>query len=317
MSKRLLAVCLVLVVLTFIAAAAMLNVPGVVVSILAGALTGLGETLLMYPLENIKTQQQLSSASMFETASRTISNDGWSGLYRGIAPILIGAIPTQALRWGSIEMFCASVGGGDCGTVWDKVIAGMVSGVIVAIIVGVPIETMKTEMIHQQFFIMMSPTETPVAARSTEPFDSHGSSLCKCKGWLPTVLKKVMNQSIRFPAHSIALDSLCYIFIARETCVAREHPVLTFVAGAFAGVSSIAVTQPIDVVKTRMQGFNSHRYSGVLDCMRAVTREEGWRVLLEGMWARVLRSSLGAGLTFTLFPVAQGFVRHLLNSDDA
>jgi solute carrier family 25 citrate transporter 1 len=315
MSNRLFSILLFFIVILFIAVAAALNAGSVVVSILAGAFTGLGETLLMYPLENVKTQQQLSAASMLQTVRRTVATDGFRGLYRGMLPILVGAIPTQALRWGSIELFCTTAVE-SCGNVNEKIIAGMLSGVVVAVIVGVPIETMKTEMIHQQFLVAMSPCETPSTVR-TDEFGDRSSSLCRCKGWLPTVLKKVVNQSIRFPAFSIVFDVLCYFVTSSGGCIPKDHVVQSFVAGAFSGMSSVAFTQPIDVIKTRMQGCTAHRYKGTLDCLLTVTREEGWRVLLEGMWARVLRSSLGAGLTFTIFPAAQRVLSYVLLNDDA
>jgi solute carrier family 25 citrate transporter 1 len=297
----------------------MMRFGSVITSILAGALTGLAETLLMYPLENIKTQQQLRPGSMLATIRRTLSVDGVAGLYRGIGPILIGAIPTQALRWGTIEFVC-STSANSCSTLNEKIVAGMISGIVVAIIVGVPIETLKTEMIHsQQLVPVMSPCETPnVAASVQDLFElrtadpSSSPSLCRCKGWVPTVLKKVLNQSIRFPAFSVAFDLLCFLFVPHGATV---HPALTFVAGAMSGMSSVLVTQPIDVVKTRMQGLTAHRYRGAVNCLSTVTREEGWVVLFEGMWARVLRSSMGAGVTFTLFPFAQKLVSFLIQRE--
>jgi len=37
------------------------------------------------------------------------------------------------------------------------------------------------------------------------------------------------------------------------------------VAGASTGVICVAINQPIDVVKTNVQGLNAHKYSGTID----------------------------------------------------
>ena len=38
------------------------------------------------------------------------------------------------------------------------------------------------------------------------------------------------------------------------------------VAGGFAGFCSVMANNPIDVIKTRMQGVDAHKYNGFLDC---------------------------------------------------
>jgi len=42
--------------------------------------------------------------------------------------------------------------------------------------------------------------------------------------------------------------------------------VCDFMAGGFAGFCSTMFNNPVDVIKTRMQGVNAHEYKGFLDC---------------------------------------------------
>ena len=37
-------------------------------------------------------------------------------------------------------------------------------------------------------------------------------------------------------------------------------------AGGFAGFCSVMANNPVDVIKTRMQGVDAGKYKGVLDC---------------------------------------------------
>ena len=40
------------------------------------------------------------------------------------------------------------------------------------------------------------------------------------------------------------------------------------IAGGFAGFCSVMANNPVDVIKTRMQGVEAHKYNGFLDCGR-------------------------------------------------
>lgn len=40
------------------------------------------------------------------------------------------------------------------------------------------------------------------------------------------------------------------------------------IAGGFAGFCSVMANNPVDVIKTRMQGVEAHRYSGFGDCAK-------------------------------------------------
>jgi len=52
-----------------------------------------------------------------------------------------------------------------------------------------------------------------------------------------------------------------------------------FTAGAIAGVSEILLMYPLDVIKTRFQlqvAGSGEQYSGMLDCLRKIVKNEGY-----------------------------------------
>ncbi len=51
-------------------------------------------------------------------------------------------------------------------------------------------------------------------------------------------------------------------------------------AGAIAGAASVVVSQPIDVVKSNMQGLHGSAYSSALHCARGIFQEHG----LQGLY---------------------------------
>jgi len=158
----------------------------------------------------------------------------------------------------------------------------------------------------------------------SSPSSSSASSIqdkSMLRGWLPTILKKVGNQGIRFPVHRFLLNLLCGLGAVTaaggkhhhhtSSCDAAHSPhhiIFGFIAGALSGITSIIFTQPVDVIKTRMQGLQAERYGHSLSCAMQLLREEGIQVFFHGMAARALRSALGAGFAFTFFPIVKAML---------
>ena len=58
---------------------------------------------------------------------------------------------------------------------------------------------------------------------------------------------------------------------------------------------------PIDVIKTRMQGGDAARYNGVMDCARCILRESGPIGFYSGVVPRLARVVGDVALTFSIF----------------
>jgi len=107
------------------------------------------------------------------------------------------------------------------------------------------------------------------------------------------VLKQSTNQATRFFVHSeLKREFAPYI---------KNAMLLDFIAGGLAGFASVLVNNPIDVVKTIMQGMESHKYKGSLDCFSTVLRNEGVKGFYKGVAPRLIRVGLDVALTFTIF----------------
>lgn len=76
------------------------------------------------------------------------------------------------------------------------------------------------------------------------------------------------------------------------------------VSGVFATVASDAVFTPMDMVKQRLQLSNSP-YKGVLDCVRRVIREEGFRAFYASYKTTVLMNAPFTAVHFTTYEAAK------------
>ena len=74
-----------------------------------------------------------------------------------------------------------------------------------------------------------------------------------------------------------------------------------FLAGGIAGAASVLGNNPIDVIKTNMQGLDAHKYTGPVDCAKQIWRQEGIRGFYKGAIPRMTRVVLDVALTFTLY----------------
>ena len=69
-------------------------------------------------------------------------------------------------------------------------------------------------------------------------------------------------------------------------------------AGLGAGLFSVVLTSPFDVVKTRMQSKDSKLYSSTLDCFKQIAGKEGPAAFFTGALARSARVVPGQGIIF-------------------
>jgi len=130
-----------------------------VVATLAGATAGAVETMVVWPMEFTKTQIQLDKAKrftgMFDCARATVSQNGVFGLYRGMAPVVVGSIPKAGIRFGGFNFVQSKLRLEDGSiTPLRNLGAGMAAGAVEAVVAVTPIETMKTKLIdgNKSFF---------------------------------------------------------------------------------------------------------------------------------------------------------------------
>lgn len=74
-----------------------------------------------------------------------------------------------------------------------------------------------------------------------------------------------------------------------------------FLAGGFAGFCSTMANNPVDVIKTKMQGIHAHEYNGFFDCGRHIMHESGLMGFYAGVVPRLCRVCLDVALTFSIY----------------
>jgi len=72
-------------------------------------------------------------------------------------------------------------------------------------------------------------------------------------------------------------------------------------AGGFAGFCSVMFNNPVDVVKTNMQGLEAAKYGGFFGCFAYIMKHEGPMGFYKGVGPRLARVILDVAITFSIF----------------
>ncbi|XP_051973721.1 tricarboxylate transport protein A, mitochondrial-like isoform X3 [Xyrauchen texanus] len=116
------------------------------------------------------------------------------------------------------------------------------------------------------------------------------------QGLTATLLKQGSNQAIRFYVMNLLRNWYKGDDPARDM-----HPLVTALFGATAGAASVFGNTPLDVVKTRMQGLEAHRYKSTMDCAFQILKNEGPQAFYKGTVPRLGRVCLDVAIVFVLY----------------
>lgn len=115
-------------------------------------------------------------------------------------------------------------------------------------------------------------------------------------GWSALALRDLPFDIIEFPLYE-ALKSTW-----AEKKGGKLETWESSVCGSLAGGLAAGLTTPLDVVKTRLMtqrgGQGNNAYTGLLDCLCRVAREEGVGALYRGLVPRVVNIALGGAIFF-------------------
>ncbi|ELT88432.1 hypothetical protein CAPTEDRAFT_195723 [Capitella teleta] len=270
--------------------------------IVAGGLTGGIEICITFPTEYVKTQLQLDEKAgaqkrykgIVDCVKVTVREHGVRGLYRGLSVLIYGSIPKSAVRFGAFEeLKKRNVSADGTLATHKKFLCGLGAGVSEAILAVTPMETIKVKFIDDQ-----------ASAKPKYKGFFHGvRDIIKTQGFrgvyqglTPTMMKQGSNQAIRF----FVVESLKDWY--RGDDKSKHVPKLMVgLFGAIAGASSVLGNTPLDVIKTRMQGLEAHKYKNTYDCAKQIAKHEGPKAFYKGTLPRMSRVCLDVAITFMIY----------------
>ncbi|KAM8704950.1 hypothetical protein ACLKA7_009413 [Drosophila subpalustris] len=273
---------------------------------LAGGIAGGLEVLFTYPTDFIKTQLQLDRFEKkydgtLDCIRKTIKRHGFFGLYRGMSILLLGSIAKVASRFGAYEFYTLELQEEDGShTILKTFLSGLLAGATEAVVAVTPLETIKLKIMNDMH-------------RTRPRYNGlfHG---VRCilrregirgiyRGLSATVLKQGTNQAIRFFLMVTQKD----LYAGTDSAVIVPMPLIG-IFGVISGAASVLGNTPIDVIKTRMQGFKSIKNKSAMECATEILRKEGAGAFFKGSVMRMARVCIDVALTFMIYDSLMEYV---------
>ena len=286
----------------------------------AGAIAGVSEILVMYPLDVVKTRVQLQTGpavagnadaytGMLDCFRKIIAREGAGRLYRGItAPILMEA-PKRATKFAANDE-------------WGKVYR----------------RAFGVEKMSQSLSILTGASAGATESFVVVPFElvkirlQDKAQAGKYSGMVDCVVKTVRGEGLL--ALYNGLESTMWrhilwnagyfgcIFQVRELLPPvkdtpnkkRQQVTNDLISGAVGGTVGTILNTPMDVVKSRIQNSpkvagSVPKYNWAWPALGTVMREEGFAALYKGFLPKVLRLGPGGGILLVVFTGVMDFFR--------
>nr|ACO15058.1 Solute carrier family 25 member 38 [Caligus clemensi] len=261
-------------------------------SFLAGSFSASVSTVLFQPLDLIKTRMiqrtvLLEGGTMVNVTREVLaSNEKIMGLWKGITPSLLRTVPGVGIHFSSLTLLeNAGLKGSDS---LSSLLCGMLARSTAAFLTT-PLTVIKVRYESGLF---------PYRSVLNALVDIHGREGLRgiTSGLLPTILRDA-------PFSGIYLAFYCTLKQKASSCPisVTDTAWVHFLCGLMAGMAASVVTHPADVIKTKMRLKNQGNPTNVLTLAQSILTEAGARGFFVGLAPRMLRRSLMAALTWSVY----------------
>ena len=271
--------------------------PSAVKDFLAGGFGGVCLVVVGHPLDTIKVRMQTMPkpepgqlplySGTLDCARKTVTRDGFLGLYKGMAAPLIGVTPMFAvcfLGFG-IGKRLQQKKPGDELTMFQLFNAGMLAGVFTTAIMA-PGERIKC-LLQIQSASSGKPKYAGPMDCGKQIYREAGLFRGLYKGTCGTLLRDVPASGVYFSVYEWLKKQLA----PAGTSPSELNTARVLLAGGLAGMGNWAVAIAPDTLKSRLQTAPEGTYPrGVRDVFLSVMRSEGPTALFKGLLPVMLRA---------------------------
>jgi len=274
----------------------------------AGGFGGSCLVLVGHPLDTIKVRLQTMPepklgesplySGTFDCAKKTVSREGFLGLYKGMAAPLIGVTPMYAVCFFGFglgkSLQTPKLANGEY-ALHQIFTAGLLSGVFTTGIMA-PGERIKCLLQIQSANAEKKYNGTLDCVKKLY---KEGGIRSIYKGTFATALRDVPASGVYFATYEWLKKAL-----ADPANPTSLSPVRTIVAGGMAGIANWIVALPIDVGKSRFQTAPEGQYKSLFEVYAELIRKDGIRAFYKGFTPVILRAFPANAACFLGYEVA-------------
>ncbi|OAA59781.1 mitochondrial tricarboxylate transporter [Niveomyces insectorum RCEF 264] len=270
------------------------TMPSALRSILAGSTAGAVEIAITYPAEFAKTRSQLNRR--LPDGQKLPWPPFGRQWYAGCTTLIIGNSAKAGIRFVAFDQYKRLLADADGKMTGPRtVLAGFGAGVTESLLAVTPTESIKTTLIDDR----KSAKPRMRGFLHAVPIIARERGLRGFfQGFVPTTARQAANSAVRFSSYTF-FKQLAESYTAPGE---KLGAVGTFCMGGLAGTVTVAVTQPLDTIKTRMQSIEARRvYGNSARCAVLIFQQEGLRTFWSGALPRLARLVLSGGIVFTMY----------------
>jgi len=273
---------------------------------ISGGVGGMCAVMSGHPFDTIKVRLQTQSFSnplysgTLDCVRKTVSKEGVTALYKGMAAPLVGAPPIFALGFlgfGVGKSLQQKHSDEALGPV-KLAVAGAFSGAVATIIMT-PGERIKCLLQVQQASPNAAGVKYTGPVHVIKSLVAEGGVQSLYKGTIATLARDVPASAAFYASYELIQRALAPNGDRTKLSVTN-----TLFAGGMAGICNWLVAIPADVVKSRFQTAPEGKYSGTIDVLRHLLKDEGARGLFKGCVPVLLRAFPANAFCFLGFEFA-------------
>ncbi|PIA16960.1 mitochondrial carrier [Coemansia reversa NRRL 1564] len=272
----------------------------------AGSLAGAAQVAVGHPLDTVKVRMQIEKAGIFkgpmDCFMKTIRNEGFLGLYKGMASPLVGISAVNSLLFWAYSYGRTLQTGSATATptLGQVAIAGAGAGAVNSILAS-PVELLKVRLQVQYNTAVQGSAvfrgPVPLARHLFQKFGARGITW----GFWATVAREIPANAAFYTGFEFAKRCLADTFANGDST--KLSPLLLMLSGSIGGVSYWTASYPLDVIKSRVQNGKEppKGFGYILSTAKTIAAEQGIRGFFRGFSPSVIRSVPAAGVTFATY----------------
>uniref|UniRef100_A0A182NKD8 Mitoferrin n=1 Tax=Anopheles dirus TaxID=7168 RepID=A0A182NKD8_9DIPT len=245
----------------------------------AGAIAGVMEHCVMYPLDSVKTRMQsLTHMKAHDTIVSTlrdmIRHEGVMRPFRGVMAVVAGAGPAHALYFGAYECSKEMIA-----TISDRDHLNYMLSATAATLVHDAVSN-PADVVKQRLQMYNSPYRS-IMHCATQVYRTEGLRAFY-RSYSTQLVMNIPYSAIQFPTYEFFQKLL-----NKDN---KYNPPVHMVAGGAAGAAASALTTPLDVCKTLLntQEDGAGKTRGLVEAAKKIYHTAGPMGFFKGMQARVL-----------------------------
>jgi solute carrier family 25 citrate transporter 1 len=218
-------------------------------------------------------------------------------IYSGCTAQIVGTAAKASSRfffYENAKHAFAALNGGTLSSA-GLIAAGLAAGAAEGALVVAPSEKLKTELIADANRPTRKFAGFIDAARQIIQADGLRGLY---RGVVPVIARQGVNNGVRLSVYGVLKERA-----AHDYPDGKLPTYVTFLNGVVAGVCTVYASQPVDVVKTRMQSPDAQTLynRSSLNCIRVTLQQDGILAFWRGATARLGRVGVSGAIVFTVY----------------